>query len=349
MPTNNHADIRYRVLDRCFSDFGREYTFEDLLEEVNEALRSQGKNKKGEYPTVNVRQLRKDIQYMESEEGYFVNIKRLPWEGKKKIYRYASKSESIYNQELSPSDLSKLQETIKILQRYKGLSNNTWLDETINHLERRFGIKPIADNIVSFEHNEKYTGLKFLSELINYTTAQQPLEIEYQPYGAEKIISVFHPYHIKQYNNRWFLFGLEINESGNQIRNKALDRIVRFSPYQTRFIKNEFIDFSTCFNNIVGVTIPDDSIKEEEIILKFSESRFPYIKTKYIHRSQVILNSDECTISIRVRPNKELDHLLLAYGPDVEIIRPQWYRTYISKKIEENYKKYFSCADRMHK
>lgn len=345
MPVNNHADIRYRVLDRCFSDFGREYTFEDLLEEVNEALRSQGKNKNGEYASVNTRQLRKDISYMESEEGYFVHIKRLPWEGKKKIYRYASKSESIFNQELSPTDLNKLQETIKILQRYKGLSNNAWLDETITHLERRFGIKPTLENVVSFEHNNNYEGLVFLSELINYTNAQQPLEIEYQPYGMESYTTVFHPYHLKQYNNRWFLFGLEINETGNLIRNKALDRIVKISPYQTRFIKNEFIDFTTCFDNIIGVTIPGDDVGEEEIILKFSPDRFPYVKTKYIHNSQQILSMEDKIISIKVRPNKELDHQLLAFGPDVEVLQPQWYRTQIADKIKENCEKYFSCAE----
>lgn len=32
MPTNKNAQLRYQVLDRCFSDFNRRYDIEDLLE-----------------------------------------------------------------------------------------------------------------------------------------------------------------------------------------------------------------------------------------------------------------------------------------------------------------------------
>ena len=36
MPTNKNAQLRYLVLDRCFSDFSRRYEIEDLLDEVIE-------------------------------------------------------------------------------------------------------------------------------------------------------------------------------------------------------------------------------------------------------------------------------------------------------------------------
>jgi len=35
MPTNKQAQIRYTILDRCFSNFNRLYNIDDLLEEVN--------------------------------------------------------------------------------------------------------------------------------------------------------------------------------------------------------------------------------------------------------------------------------------------------------------------------
>ena len=38
MPTNKNAQLRYQILDRCFSDFKHKYTFEDLKEKVNDAL-----------------------------------------------------------------------------------------------------------------------------------------------------------------------------------------------------------------------------------------------------------------------------------------------------------------------
>ena len=38
MPTNKNAQLRYQILDRCFSDCHHKYTIDDLIEKVNEAL-----------------------------------------------------------------------------------------------------------------------------------------------------------------------------------------------------------------------------------------------------------------------------------------------------------------------
>lgn len=39
MASNKHAQIRYKVLDDCFSNFRRKFYFDDLIERCNEALR----------------------------------------------------------------------------------------------------------------------------------------------------------------------------------------------------------------------------------------------------------------------------------------------------------------------
>ena len=38
MATNKNAQLRYQILDRYFSNFGRQYTIDDLVEEVNDRL-----------------------------------------------------------------------------------------------------------------------------------------------------------------------------------------------------------------------------------------------------------------------------------------------------------------------
>ena len=38
MPTNKNAQLRYQVLDRCFSNQHRQYTIDDLVNAVNDAL-----------------------------------------------------------------------------------------------------------------------------------------------------------------------------------------------------------------------------------------------------------------------------------------------------------------------
>ena len=38
MPTGKNVHLRYKILDRCSSDFSRKYEIKDLLEKVNERL-----------------------------------------------------------------------------------------------------------------------------------------------------------------------------------------------------------------------------------------------------------------------------------------------------------------------
>ena len=38
MATNKNAQLRYQILDRCFSNFHKRYEIDDLLDEVNEHL-----------------------------------------------------------------------------------------------------------------------------------------------------------------------------------------------------------------------------------------------------------------------------------------------------------------------
>ena len=38
MSANKNAQLRYQILDRCFSNFRQRYTIDDLVEEVNEKL-----------------------------------------------------------------------------------------------------------------------------------------------------------------------------------------------------------------------------------------------------------------------------------------------------------------------
>ena len=72
MATNKHAIIRYRTLDKCFSNRGRKYYLNDLLDACNEALFEEDPNSKG----IKKRQLYDDIRFMESEAGYAIELEK---------------------------------------------------------------------------------------------------------------------------------------------------------------------------------------------------------------------------------------------------------------------------------
>ena len=116
----------------------------------------------------------------------------------------------------------------------------------------------------------------------------------------------------------------------------------------TPYIRNTNIDFEEYFDDIVGVTFPKTG-KKEMVILRFAHERFPYVTSKPLHHSQKIVNRDECTISVEVIPNKELQQLLFSFGPDVEVLSPSSLREDIKAKIAELSTKYFAvqkdCTD----
>jgi len=347
MPTNKNAQLRYRVLDECFSNFQRQYEIEDLLEAVNVKLYDF------EGTEISLRQLREDIKYMRDSVTYDAPIKAYPFDGKKCYYRYEDPDFSIFKTSLSEGDINKLQSTIAMLSKYRGLPANEWLEEVISSLEFRFGIKSGSENVISFEQIEKYKGLKHLSAIIDATIKHIPLKIKYKSYKGEEKITTVHPYLIKQYNNRWFLFGLEINKKyGNRITNKALDRIVSVSYVKgSNFIPNTFFNPNSYFKDIIGVTVPDDHQNPEKIILKFDQARFPYIVSKPIHPSQVVPDQPECTVELTLRVNKEFESLIFSFIPQVEVVEPEWLRERILKKITDYLNKYSSvqngCIDGM--
>ena len=167
-----------------------------------------------------------------------------------------------------------------------------------------------------------------------------PLTIFYKTYRGKEVKSTFHPYHVKQYNNRWFLFGYE--EGSGKIANKALDRIQLILPADITFKPNKDIDFNHFFDDIIGVSIPNEDVQKETIVLRFTDARFPYVTSKPLHHSQKIVEDKENTISIEVKPTRELNQLVFSFMPDVEVLSPEWYREEIKSKIEENLKKYSS-------
>lgn len=157
-----------------------------------------------------------------------------------------------------------------------------------------------------------------------------------------------HPYHVKQYNNRWFLFGLE--EESGRVMNKALDRIQKIAPApKVTFKPNTQIDFNHFFDDIVGVSVPDETVQKEHIVLRLTENRYPYVASKPLHPSQKIVDEANRLISIDVKPTKELDQKILSFGPDMVVLQPLAYREHIKEKIETALKNYDSvqkdCTD----
>lgn len=336
MPINKNAEFRFQVLDRCFSDFRHKYNIDDLLEKVNEQLYDTN----GPASMIKMRQLRSDLNAIRKMLPDGIYLDAIPYDGKSCYYRYSESDFSIYKNELTVSEVQNLRSTIEMLSKYRGLPSNGWLEEVISNLEIRFGVKGNAENLVSFGQNEQLKGIEYLSNIIDATINHQPLDIEYISANGNHHKHILHPYFVKQYNGRWYVFGLD--EKEERIKNLAFDRIQSITYSNHVFIKNKTIDFNTYFDNVVGVTVPYSSDAElVEIRLRFSPQRFKYVTSKPIHKSQVVEDDEKCIIAIKLYHTLELEQQIFSFGPDVEVLSPTWFRESFSKKIESCMKKYF--------
>lgn len=344
MPTNKNAQLRYRILDECFRDRTHKYFIEDLVNKVNEALYDLYGNS-----SVSLRQIREDIKNMRERLMYNAPIKAYPCEGKKCYYRYEDPDFSIFNSDLSLEELENLSRTIEILGRYEGLPENAWLYEMLPVLEGTFGINPNIRKVVCLQQNRQLRELQYLPNLIDAASKHQVLVIYYSPFIGNARVTTVHPYYLKQYNSRWFLFGYE--EETGRITNKALDRIIRFEPSNNKFRINTNIDFEHYFDDVVGVTVPSSvaSVHKQTVKLRFTARRFPYVESKPLHHSQHTIDSGDHVVSIEVYPTLELDQQILSFGEDVEVLEPQDYRNHIEGIVQEMAKNYFveknGCTD----
>ena len=327
MASNKHAQIRYKVLDDCFSNYGRKFYFEDLLERCNDALRDiYGEEHSG----IKTRTLRTDISYMRERAGeYGVDIETID-DGNGYYYRYTDPKFSIFKRGLNEDDLAQLKETIMMLQRFKGMPSLDWMSELVVKLEDKLKLRGTPNSVVGYEENPYYSGLDWFQDLFDAIINKTVLYIKYKTFSDEEFEWTIHPYYLKEYNNRWFLLGL--NDMNGSIYNIALDRIDDIEQVKKEYIPTK-INFEKYFDDVVGVTVLNKP--KEKIRLRFSEHRFPYVMTKALHKSQKIIDVNERIIEIEVIPNNELEALILSFGKDVTVISPVSYKKRLSDIIQQ--------------
>ena len=325
MSRNRHQDVRVRVLDRCFRSRQRQYTIDDLVDACNDAIGDIYGGK------ISIRTIREDIRFMRDTQGYNAPIVSEPWDGKKHIYYYSDPHFSIYKTELSEEEIDKLKATVKILGRFKGLPQFDWMGGLLEGLEDKFSIRGNDNCVIGLEQNIDYIAVEYLSDLFDAIINHQVLKIHYRKFSGIDHHWTIHPYYLKQYNSRWFLFGRD-NDKPERIVNVPLDRIVNCQSSSIRYINNDLVDFDEYFDDIIGVTMNRNQ-KEYKVILKFDEGRFPYIVSKPIHGSMKIRDKENHIVELNLKPNKELEALILSFGDQVEVLEPQWLRDQISQKI----------------
>ena len=344
MATNKHAIIRYQTLDKCFRNPGRKYFIEDLVEACSIAIYEFSGNNNG----IKRRQVLEDIKFMESTQGWNIPLERIR-DGHRVYFKYDDKSFSINNQPLNETEEIQLKEALLTLSRFKGMPQFEWVDEIYARLDSGLGLSHHSEKIIEFDQNNYLKGLEFISPIYNSILYKKAIQIEYKSFKKDISQSIiFHPYFLKQYNNRWYVFGK--NDASQFIMNLALDRITSIEESKNKYLPNKTIDFDEYFEDIIGVTLSNEG-KVEKVVIKASNELLPYIKTKPIHGSQKLKEQglSHTLITLDIIPNYELESLILSFAEGVEVLHPKSLRDKIKKRVELNFSNYITnSADELH-
>lgn len=336
MPANRNALIRYKTIDTCLRNRYRRWTLEDLIDACSDALFEYEGIDKG----ISRRTIQMDIQLMRSEKlGY--NAPIIVYENK--YYTYEDPEYSITNTPLTEQDLKVMSEAVEVLRQFKGFDYFHGMMAIVNRLEDHVtSAKQHTIPVIDFEKNENLKGLEHLDTIYHAIINKQVLLIKYRSFKARSAGTLtFYPYLLKEYRNRWFVFGME--RRGRSLRNLALDRIHSLEvAANVSYVENTLFDPVTFFDDLVGVTKGINS-KAEKVRFRVGSNDAPYIRTKPIHRSQQVIeenNDGSMVFEIEVVINQELQREFLGFANGVKILSPGHLVEFIGKKLKrasENY------------
>lgn len=317
MATNKNAQIRYKILDNCFRNTGRCYYIEDLIAECNKKLSEIDPDSKG----ISRRQIFDDINFMESTEGWEIDLERHR-ENRRIYYRYADVSFSINNMPLNETDINRLQTTLQTISQFKGMPQFEWMYELIPKIKQGTDVEN-SGVIIEFENNQDLQGIEHIGTIYNAILYKKVLQIDYLQAFEYKVCLTIHPYYLKQYNNRWFLFGYN-PERAKYDWNLPLDRIVRIKDVQDLFVPNMEIDWEEYFEDMIGVTKPENT-EPEKIELHFYGKTGRYIESKPIAGCQKHrwITPDTLEVELELIINYEFERFVLSYADQVKVIKPE--------------------------
>jgi len=333
---------RYKQIDRILRSVPDGLPLDTLLERLNGSLSFENQIKR--------RQLQYDLDALKDLYGAPIDNKR----GARRI-KYEDASYSIITHEMKES-LRSMAEQIDNVQSNPRL---LWLQNLILMLQDTYFTNEMAVEAIDFGDNLEYENSSRVHEFFSYILNKQVLELNYNAGFGKPQKRIIHPYFVRQYNNRWFLFGFceqaaKEKKPASGILNLPLDRIVSVKTVPTIYREvsvQDVKDFKEdYFGDIVGVTRLD-SEGPIHLVLRFdfntgdpkqdnaARRDYFYLRTKpfypYINfPSEKEIEKTGCAeVSMDIIPNKELEGILLRYADTAKILGDEPFRNKMLGRI----------------
>jgi predicted DNA-binding transcriptional regulator YafY len=235
-----------------------------------------------------------------------------------KYYQYAE-AFSLY-EVFNPTETELMREAVDLLKRIASFDYVKEFLPEIENLVLKLNLhESQTRKIIFFDHNDQYQGIELLSVLYNHIDSENVLHITYVDFENATFHYILHPYILKEYNMRWYVFGQE-NESG-EIYRFPLDRIrkIELASKDIIFKPNQVWNVEQHFAEMVGIS--REIGQEPEIVkLRAYGVTADYLLTKPIHTSQQLINESKAhsDFELLVVRNYELEAVIRSFGSQLE-------------------------------
>jgi predicted DNA-binding transcriptional regulator YafY len=192
-------------------------------------------------------------------------------------------------------------------------------------------------NQYMFLEKRNQTGIEHIHLILYALQNQFMLKLEYQKFWEDaptnrEII----PLALKEFKHRWYLIAKSKSEPS--LKTFALDRIKDIEVLKVKINKEIHFDINSYFEHAFGIiSLADQNMEPEEVILSFTHQQGKYVKSLPIHHSQEVIKETENRLDIRLKIYVTYDLMMeiISYGPNVKVIKPN----HLQKSIKEMYTK----------
>lgn len=313
MANSKHAHYRYNLMDYCFRN--ESLNKAELLEFINVRLESEYDGE-----TIQMRRLADDLDVFRRKENGF----NAPLPRNISIYKYSDRSFSISQRPLLEFEQYLLDATRKLLKRFENDPKYDRLAEALVRFQDEDEQDNDTSNILFYDHNEEYRGIKYLKPFYHAIRNKQVLQVTYKGFKENSNhVYEFHPSILRQYNRRWFVFGLNKTSNINNWSIPLDERLIQYDVTEEIKYIDSNTDWDNFFRTMVGVVRPRHE-EVKKVVLRFHNGREHYFKTKPFQPDYDEFHEEEKQDQVFFETviNRELVQQLLSYGRDVEVIEP---------------------------
>lgn len=175
---------------------------------------------------------------------------------------------------------------------------------------------------------------KLLDTIVDAIVEQKKLRVRHQRFDGDIVEVRISPLSLTLHEHQLYLIG----QASHQLENIRFSRILRALKMKEGFEypPTEAYSPTKVFHDSLGIFIrdePESGISVRKVTLRLKKSWIPYVRSHRWHHSQRhYKDGDGVIVELRLRTCRELDRLILGFGPDAEVLAPADLRERIAKR-----------------